>query len=792
MAFDDRQGRRVDVRIYRDDYAGTAQRLTAGASPLVLQEDDSEGLDTPARGWTGHLGVFATEDDDLTGLYAADVTDVRVEAWRGGSLIWQGYVVPEVVRQSWGAQGEELTFNVQSPLEALAGLTLEASRGFGIVTLAQMVGECADLVGGAWTEVAVPVDLMIPAAAAQAEPLMMARVARYAFFSREADEADFDDTQTPVFQYTGRTGREVLEAIARLLGCTLMERGRRLIFAADGVTAYELWQTDGLSAGRYDYAEEPAPAARLVDSLTPASADHTESRLRGYRRVRVTFTPAVESELLAGTNSRNWNPQGARDFLEDVPTTYEHGGTTEEAGYYVIPNKTPFEATGAAQFTFGGYDPVSLDGFSRAMLYETKRDGEIQSWYLSGQTLDAIPQHWVWPSDGATYDDTAFIGAATAWVVWRKAMVQASGTEQSATEGYVRELGETRRKFGFLLWNTVGRGYYRYTLQNPGYVIEEMEGKEVLHLSSTPQMIFPGGAMKLEAKFSAFYGYGDATEPGTGAIGPITVRRSGRITDWELSLRVDDYYYNGTSWQQDACTFTVDLVSSGEDDTTAEYAELKPTERAADAKKYEDGEEGFIIPMQDAEGRELTLNGRVELTFYFRASADPDNTAGRFSPIMIYDVSLEHLRPAGEDDPYSEEGETDGAHHYLMATGGRFADDVREAELELGTWNGDRAAYNLLFDAQGEPVTSVTSWRQLGHRDRPERLVCRNMARLYGRAARQLTVEVDAAALDPRAALTGSDGRRYALAGVEWDVRDDTCRYTLEDYTPWDEWTMDS
>ena len=440
----------------------------------------------------------------------------------------------------------------------------------------------------------------------------------------------------------------------------------------------------------------------------------------------------------------------------------------------------------------GGYDPVSLDGFSRAMLYETKRDGEIQSWYLSGQTLDAIPQHWVWPSDGATYDDTAFIGAATAWVVWRKAMVQASGTEQSATEGYVRELGETRRKFGFLLWNTVNRGYYRYTLQNPGYVIEEMEGKEVLHLSSTPQMIFPGGAMKLEAKFSAFYGYGDATEPGTGAIGPITVRRSGRITDWELSLRVDDYYYNGTSWQQDACTFTVDLVSSGEDDTTAEYAELKPTERAADAKKYEDGEEGFIIPMQDAEGRELTLNGRVELTFYFRASADPDNTAGRFSPIMIYDVSLEHLRPAGEDDPYSEEGETDGAHHYLMATGGRFADDVREAELELGTWNGDRAAYNLLFDAQGEPVTSVTSWRQLGHRDRPERLVCRNMARLYGRAARQLTVEVDASALDPRAALTGSDGRRYALAGVEWDVRDDTCRYTLEDYTPWDEWTMDS
>ena len=86
MAFDDRQGRRVDVRIYRDDYAGEARRLTAGASPLVLQEDDSEGLDTPVRGWTGHLGVFATEGDDLTGLYAADVTDVRVEAWRGGLI----------------------------------------------------------------------------------------------------------------------------------------------------------------------------------------------------------------------------------------------------------------------------------------------------------------------------------------------------------------------------------------------------------------------------------------------------------------------------------------------------------------------------------------------------------------------------------------------------------------------------------------------------------------------------------------------------------------------------------
>lgn len=784
MSFDDRQGRRVDVRIYRSDWSGAAERLTGGASPLVLQEDDSEGIDTPSRGWTGHLTVWSGGGADLSGLFAAEVTDVRVEVWTGGALVWQGFVVPEVMRQSWIAKGEELTFNVQSPLEALSGLTLEASRGFGIVTLAQLVGECSELAGGAWDEVAVPVDVMLPGTAAARDPLLMARVARYAFFSREADESDFDDTQTPVFRYVGRSGREVLEAVARLAGWTALERGRRLIFAADGVSTYEVWQTEGLASGRYDTYEEPAPASRLVESLTAAGADHTLSLNPGCRRVRVAFTPAVEDELLGGANSRAWPATGAVDFEEDIPCSKDG----EEGGYYVIPNKTPFEATGAAQFTFGGYAMTSADGLSRASLYEVRRDGEIQSWYLSGEKLAALPQHWTWASEGTTYDDTAFIGAATAWAVWRKAMAVAGGTESTATEGQLTELGETRRRFGFLFWNTVNRGYYRYTLQNPGYVIEEMAGREIIHLSSTPEMIFPGGALKLSAKFSAFYGYGDATEPGTGPVGPITVRRGGRITDWTFALQVGDYWYNGASWQQQECTFTVELVSSGEDDTSAEYAELKPTERAADARKYQEGDDGFIIPIADADADELMLTGRVGLTLYFRASADPTNTAARFSPIHIYDLALEHLRPVDEGDPYASEGETAGTHYYIQPTGARFDEDVREAELELGTWNGDRAAYNLLFDAMGQPVLRVSSLRQLGREDRPERLVCRNMARLYGRTTRRLTLEVDAAGLDPRAPLADAEGRSYALGGVEWDVREAACRYTLEDFTPWTEW----
>ena len=776
MAFDDRQGRRVDVKIYRDDYAGTAQRLTAGASPLVLQEDDSEGLDTPARGWTGHLGVFATEDDDLTGLYAADVTDVRVEAWRGGSLIWQGYVVPEVVRQSWGAEGEELTFNVQSPLEALAGLTLEASRGFGIVTLAQMVGECADLVGGAWTEVAVPVDLMLPAAAAQAEPLMMARVARYAFFSREADEADFDDTQTPVFQYTGRTGREVLEAIARLLGCTLMERGRRLIFAADGVTAYELWQTDGLSAGRYDYAEEPAPAARLVDSLTPASADHTESRLRGYRRVRVTFTPAVESELLGGMDARCWEAAGVYDFEEDE--AFNYADTGEAAGHYVVYADPPLGgssswASPAVSYSAAYYEGEAVDGVSGSALYPVLHNAATDAWELSlTGTYDLT--HWSQPTGRTDYDFSSFAGARRAWLSWRTA--RATSRDHDPVY-YVDDLDAPRRKSGILFWPLAGRNH----------VVDGLEGREIFRVESTAQAYFTGGAFRLALSASGFYClWGENGVPALGASdkpGPWPVTRDGAVTSWPMRLQIgDSYYYNGTGWQTEPCDFQPELVGGDSE----EDASLKPTGRPGDSERYADADDGYIIPLTDTHGDDLMVQGYVRLTLYAPAGQT------RFNPIVIHDVSLEHLRPAGEDDPYSEEGETDGAHHYLMATGGRFADDVREAELELGTWNGDRAAYNLLFDAQGEPVTSVTSWRQLGHRDRPERLVCRNMARLYGRAARQLTVEVDAAALDPRAALTGSDGRRYALAGVEWDVRDDTCRYTLEDYTPWDEWTMDS
>ena len=52
MGFADRNGAAVEIRIDEEGWEGAAVELTPGASPLTLQEDDTEGLDTPSRAWT--------------------------------------------------------------------------------------------------------------------------------------------------------------------------------------------------------------------------------------------------------------------------------------------------------------------------------------------------------------------------------------------------------------------------------------------------------------------------------------------------------------------------------------------------------------------------------------------------------------------------------------------------------------------------------------------------------------------------------------------------------------------
>lgn len=774
ISFDDIQGRQVDVAIYGRDWTGGVTELTGGASPLTLDEDDAEGIDTPCRAWTGSLTVMTEDGVDYSGLYAADVTDVRIEVRRDGELVWQGYASPEVMRQSWVA-GEELTVSVQSPLAALSGLTLDASAGFGFSTLGGLLAEALALTGD-WDTVTFPADLSVPGRTGLDAWLDLA-VSRMAFFSREYDESEWDEGDVARIVYRGATGREVVEAVARLTGWTARERGRTLWLTAESVSAYIRVAVNELgTAGRATTAVA-APTVAL-DGMQPAGTDHTVSQLRGYRRVRVKFSPDVIDDLLSDVlDNHNWVPTGEVAFeedyecLRDVTIPGQPKPVQVDAGWYVayLPNGVFGEEDRmpALKYRFARYARGSVDGNAATWLYraEWHDDGTID---LVGFTdADGARKKWSWRGDEGQY--YSWVGAEMVWLRYLPGQLETSlGTD------LLLELGQTSRKYGLLIWPSAFRNRR----------VENLDGRKLASYTS-PVVYIPSGALRLTINFYGFVAL-QFTQLMTylTKLGPWSVTKFDSIKQWPLQLRFGDYYWNGVSWQTERTTFIVELDGEPEN----ENAGIMPSGRVDDEAAYVDAEDGYIIPLRDINGNDLPMSGTVSLGIYapiINKCWSPDNLPV-FNPILLTDMSLQVLRKSDYDDPYEGDDPDTSQRTYIAQTGYRGAEDVYEVEDVLGTWANDGCAQNILMDG-ASPLEALTSARQGGRTARPERLVLGVLQRLYGRARQQLSVEVEAAELWP--SVTVMDGAtRYALTGLHWDVREARATLVLEDFVPFDEW----
>lgn len=768
ISFSDLSGRLVTVNVYGRDWQGGVTMLTGGASPLTLDEDTTEGIDTPCRAWTGVLTVLTEEGTDYSGLYADDVTSARVEVWRGGALTWQGYLVPEVMRQSWVA-GEELSANVQSPLGALAGLTLDASGGFGYVRLGALLSDALALTGD-WDTVTYPDDLSVGAGGT--DTWLDVEASRMAFFTREYDEGEWDEAEQARIVYEGATGRAVVEAVARLTGWTARERGRSLWLTAESVSGYKQVSVAELGLPGRQVEDVAAPVMEL-DALTPAGTDHTVSLLRGYRRVRVRFSPDVVDDLLSDVlDPHNWAPTGEVAFEEDaeyrreVTVPGQPLPVKEDAGWFVAYYNSSggfIERTNlpVIKYRFARYASGSVDGGASTKLYRVNRpDGSS----IVIEDFAGEDDRNTWAYDGS---DGKMYGWAGAEMVWLRYLQGMSWTEDPYYE--LSEVGQTSRKFGMLIWPSAFRRTY-----------VDLTGEPIAFLTS-PIVYMPYGALRLRIDFYGFLGafYTDIMDKTT-KVGPWSPTKYDSIKQWKFLLRFGNYYWDGVNWQTAYCSFVVDLDGAAEN----EKAEIMSSGRAYDESVYVDAEDGYIIPLRDVNGDDLPMYGAVTLAVYGptvnRLVGVYDVPA--FNPILLSGISLEVLRKSDYDDPY--EGDSPGSDErtYQMQTGYKGAEDVYEVETRLGTWANDGCAMNILIK-DGAPVEAFTSKRQGGKTGRPERLLLSTLGRLYGRARRQLEVEVDAADLSPAVTLT-EGSTRYALTGLHWDVREGTARYVMEDFVP--------
>lgn len=806
ITFDDIQGRQVDVAVYGRDWTGGVTELTGGASPLTLDEDDAEGIDTPCRAWTGSLTVMTEDGVDYSGLYAADVTDVRVEVRREGSLVWQGYVSPEVMRQSWVA-GDELTVSVQSPLAALSGLTLDASAGFGFPTLGGLLAEALALTGD-WDTVTFPADLSVPGRTGL-DTWLDLTVSRMAFFTREYDESEWDEGDVARIVYQGATGREVVEAVARLTGWTARERGRTLWLTAESVSAYITVAAGELGTAGRATTVVAAPTVSL-DGMQPAGTDHTVSQLRGYRRVRVTFDAARTESLLPANDIHNWEPMTAYTLAEDFKFKGDPDTGDERQMYYVtrtdwIPDGGSFTPSRGINYQFALYKQISVDNYSRTYLYGLYYSGlenGSQIWnsgsFPTYQGQPVIPLHR-WSGqimiNGANRT-ASYAGAARAWMTWAEADL-AQGT--GAQDLIFSDKNESTRASCYVVFTAANKNYpFRIGYSSFPYQEDLKRGiyVKIIELHSVEIYSLYDCGLKLTGEFSAFISQGIKALHSTGyfpndrmdSMGPYAFTH-----EWPMRLSVGDKYWNGTYWQSEECDFVADLTA----EPGAGSANFAPSGRADDLEKYGD-DSAYIIPLIDDTGEAITLSGEAVFTLYMpNVPYGPIQTGqgilieqNQYNPIIIRNLDI---IPIGivervKGFPYRDEGEDepDAEHVYLALTGYKGTEDVYDVDESLGTANNDVCATNVLIDGTA-PLRALTSARQGGRTARPERLVLGVLQRLYGRARQQLSVEVEAAELWP--SVTVMDGAaRYALTGVHWDVREARATYVLEDFVPFDEW----
>lgn len=778
LGFTDREGAAVEIRIDEEGWEGASVELTPGASPLTLQEDDTEGLDTPSRAWTGRLTVVAEPGVDLSGLYAPEVTSSRVTVRRGGQTVWLGYLSPAVVRQDWVAGGE-VTVSVQSPLAAMEGLTLDASAGFGYVTLGALLQEVARLTGD-WSHVVFPDDISVPGSSDTAGWLDV-MTTRYAFFSTHEETRLTSDGDVTERVYRGNNGRDVLKALCRLLGWTASERAGVLWLSAESAPGYLSVAVSELATPSRTVSGTAA-AELSLDDLTPAGTEHTLSHLKGVRNVRVSFSADTRDDLLDGLDAYNWTRTGEVAFEEDnryeIASKSDDGTTTyEDAGYYVSVHgwdTMTTLTTVAAQYRFARFSQTSLDGGSSGHLYTARRTRSDQSWGNLTAGVNGERVNWAWNESASvsTYDRYSWVGGEFSWMRARFGEVNLLPISGHDLLFYA---GKSWRDNGVIIWTAADK-------KEP---LGDLSSRAFFTTKSVAPCYMPGGALRLSAKFC---GYLSCDEPSLPVpftltkLGPWTVTKFDAIKQWRLRLKIGGKYWDGAKWTDSPAAFTVTLDGDAENS----YSEIAGTGRVEDPEVYLDADEGYIIPLTDSAGNDLIIHDAAELTIY----GPTGNTSGQgeayFNPIMIYEISLAPLRKRELYNPY-EKQDAESTHNYIASTGCESTDEEHGVDFYVGTWTNDRSASNVLIRRDWSPITAFRSLRQGGMVARPERLVLSVLRRLYGRARRQLSVEVDAAGIEPGAVIR--DGQtRYALTGVEWDLREAKCKYTLEDYIPFDQW----
>lgn len=227
--------------------------------------------------------------------------------------------------------------------------------------------------------------------------------------------------------------------------------------------------------------------------------------------------------------------------------------------------------------------------------------------------------------------------------------------------------------------------------------------------------------------------------------------------DWDLdrlrcTMRIGDWYWNGSVWVNTYTTFILPFVVEGN-----EWLPVKNTKTPDMPYK---GLNGYVIPLPDT-----PITGEIEFTMlsYDWYEFEPLFVAYGFT---MKGLSFDYAKKEGA----KREGEG-GDRVYENVVNEKYMSEAEEIVFEIGSYNGDGATYSKIL-LNGEWLTDNLYSAVVGEYIRPEELMIRRIVNRYEATRIKLKEAICISdEFTPLAILTerSMPGKKFRMTSGEWD-----------------------
>ena len=363
------------LNLYDNSYSGDPIELTPADVPFETQEDSDDAWFVPIRKQTGYIRVL--DEGNTDGIMPVGMKDRYVEYTEDGTLMWCGYVVPDVFSADWDVTPNEVELPVTGGLGVLEGEYLNADDGLGVVRIAKLLYECLSGTGIAYGMIYIPREVSQYSSGTYLYPLML-EVSRYNFFS-ENDSLNSDDGDWS--RYNGMTCHDVVSELMKFWGWTIRERGSDVWITSamgDGCTGISFSDLENLAnGGNVGGTVTMRAHEHEISSFELAGSEHKRDVLQGRKKVVVKASVNPVGSVVPSVD------KAKMDFVDTLLTQF----TTEGKIYAYEKINLYKPKRGYTDVEFRTYVKTGLD-FSYSDWTQIPQVFEAMSLYIGAYFIE--------------------------------------------------------------------------------------------------------------------------------------------------------------------------------------------------------------------------------------------------------------------------------------------------------------------------------------------------------------------------------------------------------------------